>query len=572
MALTVTDTRTTITEMDGGTSARRFIRGNAFNNLSGNGTQVSSGAPSAFGDNGTFTSTNIDLIEADRCCMGATAGSANGKGIIFENGLSLDLTDTLVYAWMIIYGAPDTQANGGLNIVLGDGTNRIAFAVAGSDNTPFRYSTARALWYCLVLDTDNIPSVTNAIAGSLGSLDYSSITEVGIACANKASVITGVNLGMDIARYGADGFTITGGSGGAGDNFQELADAETFATGEGFGLFAELFTDSFEAHGPLTFGDDSGTLSLDFLANNQQVLFRDRGFGVGRNAINVVGNGTGTTTFQLGDKLGAAGGENGVTIRSLIGVGCSMDLSDSNVDEILFYGSTFDNIDQSFVFSNSANAADHEVFACRFINCATVDPGDVAFENNIFVGAADSNGAILIDADGTSNWADLTFQSDGTGHAIYITAAGTYDFDNFSYSGYASSDGSTGNEVIYNNSGGAVTINVNGGDTPTVRNGASASTTVNSSVSVEVTVIDEAGDPVEDARVILRTASDTIIDRVLTNASGVASGTYSGSTPVAIVDSWVRKASSSPFYQQGTIAGSITSNGFAATITLLSDE
>lgn len=91
----------------------------------------------------------------------------------------------------------------------------------------------------------------------------------------------------------------------------------------------------------------------------------------------------------------------------------------------------------------------------------------------------------------SNNPADVsycTFVSDGTGHAIEITTAGTYNFAGNSFSGYAGTNGSTGNEAIYNNSGGAVTLNITaGGTTPTIRNGTGASTTVNSNIQVTLT-------------------------------------------------------------------------------------
>ncbi len=81
-----------------------------------------------------------------------------------------------------------------------------------------------------------------------------------------------------------------------------------------------------------------------------------------------------------------------------------------------------------------------------------------------------------------------TFTSDGTGHAIECVVTGTYTFIGNVFTAYASSDGSTGNEAFFNNSSGSLTLNVvQGGSTPSVRNGTSASTTVNSSVSVTLT-------------------------------------------------------------------------------------
>lgn len=75
------------------------------------------------------------------------------------------------------------------------------------------------------------------------------------------------------------------------------------------------------------------------------------------------------------------------------------------------------------------------------------------------------------------NIGGCTFVSGGTGHAVIITAPGTYTFYGNTFSGYGAS-GST-DAAIYNNSGGAVTLNILATDTaPTVRNGAGASTTI----------------------------------------------------------------------------------------------
>jgi hypothetical protein len=74
----------------------------------------------------------------------------------------------------------------------------------------------------------------------------------------------------------------------------------------------------------------------------------------------------------------------------------------------------------------------------------------------------------------------------GGGHAIRITTAGTYSFVGNTFSGFGAT-GTTG-AAIYNDSGGLVTINISGGgDTPTYRNGTSASTVINNSVTLTLT-------------------------------------------------------------------------------------
>ena len=60
------------------------------------------------------------------------------------------------------------------------------------------------------------------------------------------------------------------------------------------------------------------------------------------------------------------------------------------------------------------------------------------------------------------------------GHAIKIVTPGTYTFTGLTFDGFGA-DG-TNTAAVYNDSGGSVTIVSDGGTTPTVRNGAGAST------------------------------------------------------------------------------------------------
>jgi hypothetical protein len=78
---------------------------------------------------------------------------------------------------------------------------------------------------------------------------------------------------------------------------------------------------------------------------------------------------------------------------------------------------------------------------------------------------------------------NCSFVSAGTGHAVTITTPGTYTFSGNQFAGYGSTG--TTNAAIYNNSGGAVTLNISGGGSvPTYRNGTSASTTIVAAANV----------------------------------------------------------------------------------------
>ena len=74
---------------------------------------------------------------------------------------------------------------------------------------------------------------------------------------------------------------------------------------------------------------------------------------------------------------------------------------------------------------------------------------------------------------------DCVFTSTGAGngHALELTATGTYSLDNIIFNSYGASG--SADAAVYNNSAGTITLNiVGGGTTPTIRDGTSASTFV----------------------------------------------------------------------------------------------
>lgn len=128
------------------------------------------------------------------------------------------------------------------------------------------------------------------------------------------------------------------------------------------------------------------------------------------------------------------------------------------------------------------------------------------------------------------------------GHAIEITAPGTYTLAGNSFAGYGA-DG-TIDAAVYNNSGGAVTLNITGGgSTPTVRNGAGASTTVVSGATLTLTGLVSGSD-------IVILDAGTTIERV--NVDSNAGSTYAYAyTVTGDVDIGVFKAGYVPLYVRG---------------------
>ena len=181
---------------------------------------------------------------------------------------------------------------------------------------------------------------------------------------------------------------------------------------------------------------------------------------------------------------------------SAAGIGGSMDFSDPDFDFIGLYDTDFTGFDGGVLFSDDAtNGITHDIFACTFTLCGTINPGRVDMQNCSIVNSSAASAMLLEDSDNTL-MANLGFVSDGTGHALEITHTGAgphaITFDGHSYTGYAAVDGSTGNEVVLYNPGTSsadITITVTGGgETPTIMKAGGVTGTVTIVNNVNLTL------------------------------------------------------------------------------------
>lgn len=208
-----------------------------------------------------------------------------------------------------------------------------------------------------------------------------------------------------------------------------------------------------------------------------------------------------------------------------------------------------------------------------FIDCGSFTQNaavltNCAFENTKVTSAAPA------DVESIEN---STFASSGTGHAIEI--GGTADditLNGLMFTGYAGTNGSTGNEAIFVNiASGSMTISiVGGGSTPSIRT-AGATVTVQNAVTVKVTVLDvNTGDPVESARVLVEKVSDgTDILTGLTDSSGEVETTWAYPGDTAVTGK-VRRASAAygTLYKTSPISATVTASGLDVTVLLIPDE
>ena len=372
MAVTITDTRTV--PVNGGNTAN----GNATTGwTTTSGLTVFTDAP--------------DPVESTGC-LGMQV-SNDTEDAYFTMGVAQNWSaGMLVYVWVFSRGEPDTLANGGIAIQLGDGSNRVAFHVAGSDVSGFRHADGPSSWQCLVIDTANLPVNTTVLLGTLAGLNLAAITQVGVLFKTLVKSVGGSeNMFFDVIRYGNDGLRITGGTNGDPGTFEQIATADrSTAAGAAHGIVRKLADKTYGVQGPLTFGDDAGTGAHVFRDTDAVVVFEDRGLTRDKYYIRVEGNATGAGEFSLGTKTGTgdtANGINGCILRCPTNSPASLNASDADLDEFNLYGCTIDGFANGVTLSADAtNGVNHEVHGTTFKNCGQVDPGRVVCRNNLFTG------------------------------------------------------------------------------------------------------------------------------------------------------------------------------------------
>ena len=487
MTVTITDLRTTLNQFD-----------TSDNNLDG-----------STGNNGTRDEITADPSPIEGgASIGIQISDTDPETIVAQSAnFPIDASNSLVYGWFQVPNIASIDATDpGLALAVGDGTNIQAYGVAGDDKAGFRHDQNNTDWNCVVLDTtlaeNNGSTVTyNTTANSqltagisentIAQPDFTSVDRVGYFC-NRVVPIKGnvANSFFDILRFGTGGLRLAADSATAISSFLDIASADrNGADGAGYGICRQVGENQFVLQGSLTFGDAAGgSAGLNFQSKNQVIFYQDiptatvgtTSTGGGR--VNVprmrllssgpTGASTPTTTaITFGNRTGDGTGNQGCTL--IASLEADIDFSNEEVDSVGVYGSVLrDFFNVKFRQDISAAATDHEIFQTDFIGCGRVDVGGASFKAcSIFNSTATGADSAAVHIKQSDNLADLFISSGGTGHAISIdsaTTGQTFTFNNFTYVGYASTTGNTGNEVLINNSGEPITINVNGGDAPTV--------------------------------------------------------------------------------------------------------
>lgn len=133
------------------------------------------------------------------------------------------------------------------------------------------------------------------------------------------------------------------------------------------------------------------------------------------------------------------------------------------------------------------------------------------------------------------------------------------------------------NAAVWNDTGNAITLAIGTpGDGPSVRNSSGSTTTVDNTVTVSVTCVDAAGDPIQNAQVWVAEGTDrdnpgTVLSNADTNVSGISSFSYNFSTDQDILISIRKSSTGGTRYFSVETTGLIGAAGFALRRTLVED-
>jgi hypothetical protein len=424
---------------------------------------------------------------------------------LYVSFTSEDYSDRTVFCWMRS-GNPNTEANDGFGIILGSGTDTdvLAYSVGGSDN----FAHFVLGWSSFRLDTASLPANTRTISG--GAPTITAITDLGASCGmNSKAAGNADNVFSDAFTWignGAAALTIAGGTTGARGTFAEMVTEDIdIAVTKAYGIIRELVgAKAYEMFFGCDWGD-AGTASTYFEDADFQLYINGGGSGdasmtAGNMDMTMLANSTGTNVFNLAD---------GVIVGVL--TVSNWDVSDANIDELMWDRLSF--TDLGTMTLPLQDAGQKYLADCIFNNCGQVIPSTLDLDNITFNGATNILGAMFLDEATHANMANITFNSDGAGHAIELTPVGagpfTFTWTGFVFNGYGV-DGTTDASLIIDNANDAdITINTDFATTFTKSAGYTGNVTiVVAPVATKVTVQNETPAFLENARVFLETADD----------------------------------------------------------------
>lgn len=514
------------------------------------GTRVNAAdATTNFTAAGGTPTAETDYFYQGTASISAAVKTSEGGFYYRQSGVTHDFTTPKV--WLAKGIATNKDALDGNGFIFEMGTGLRAAYYQYFVYTAATYPFAGG-WQIIPID----PNIASYRSASLGTPTLSALDFFGIR-ADFSATSKAPNLGLDAIDYitAGTGLTLVGGDGADADGtFTNFVTTDETTTANRWGVVSTRGGVLY-VNGTLQIGTATATVFTDL---NRVVVFNDGRFGTG----------------FAGIKFNLASATTNVAISSTVlrGLG-TQGTNDTRPDYTVTNTSGTMSLTGCSVntFRNITLTSAVTVSGCSFINGLLITQASAAITECSFSGQTTATGVALLTSNNPTAISNCTFNGASTvGHAIMFTTPGTYTFTNNSFLNYGA-DG-TNNAAVYNNSGGLVTLNVIG-SAPTIRNGAGATTTIPPSlVPLDLIVKNAAGSPIQNARVAMYvSATDALIFNTLTDVNGEIADSYSYTTDVPIYIRVRKSASGTTRYVNNDSSGTITSTGFSATITLLTD-
>lgn len=317
-------------------------------------------------------------------------------------------------------GAVNTDALGGLRVLIGSATSAFkVWNVGGRDFGRYPYGG----WMNFVVDPQ---TTADSTVGTPGTDQYR-YAGLGVDCTSAIS--KGQPLGVDAIRFGRGELRVNG-----TETFTTIATVND-AQAAKWGLF-QSEAGSYRWKGLMTLGHTTALAMTD--SNKNIVVDNTRKVTAGFNKIEV--RQAGTNINWTGINISALG---------TVSKGAFQMIDNATVS---LNGCVFTDLD-TLIFQSNANIQEN-----TFRRCNTVTLGGAVMDGCLF---DKSTGTVALASGGSvSSLTNTDFFSSGTGHAIEFTSGTSHTISTNTFSGYAATNGSTGNETIYVNiPSGSVTIN-----------------------------------------------------------------------------------------------------------------
>jgi hypothetical protein len=457
MAITITDNRTVLSQVDATTG------------------WTSTDGPTVF-------TTGPTPIEATGC-LGLQASSSIQNAYIaitsddYSGGGSL-------FVWMTNRAAFDTTVNGGFGIQVGDGTNRIAYHVGGSDGTGFRHEIGPVNWANFQIDLANKPANFTAIAGTEASLNEAAITQVGVYFETIAKSVGGAdNCFWDIIRFADNGvgIEIYGGTSGVPEDWEQITvEDRNESTLRAHGIIRLVGAGAYSMQGNISIGDATGTADTYINSTGETFLWESRGQSVNNYyRFNAVGNTTGKTDINF---------DSCVLTCPTSG---SIDVSDANVSAFDIRDTVITGFNNGILTGGSSNVWTGNTFAL----CGQIETTGTDLQNCTYITYRGLTNTSYLYWNTTTNPSGLIdgsqFTMAGTPtHAIEFPTGMTNQTINIvdcNFTNYSVSNAQ--NDSVFNvlATTGTLTISVSGGSGTISYKTAGATVVVSNDVTVTLT-------------------------------------------------------------------------------------